>query len=695
MNIINVRAYLLVLSLTFLFNGCGTSNDITENSTNVYIQDVNVLSIKFSESNNIVTISWDNVPNAIYYSIERSNSLLGPWITLNNQIEETIYTDTGTAEKKYWYAIKAHTDRSSSRAKSVASYTFTEKNINEIENVSTEPVANNTITSDTSTSSNTDEIEEEVADIKIESIIHNGVAYDTVTSPYTGRVWLDKNLGASEACTAFNDENCYGDYYQWGRDADGHEKSTSEIIVTLANNVTPVGHNKFIVQTDVSNNWDWIEYSVDALGSARKANWSKTDGSSVCPIGFRVPTINELSNETINLTGTDKINNSIDAFNNFLKLPSAGYRQFLDGTLGALGGTVFLWSTTVESSTSHAILIHDISQVAVNEFRTDGYPIRCIQENNTLSNLLLPDDNINIVDSATLANDINTITFRGVTTVDNRYTYALSREDTNNLGYLLVYDINYLNENELPINQIKMTNFSGQHIFSYGNYLYVTGVKLQIFDISDRLNPRLVNTLNYESAWNEPTIEEGKLFLPPSLDKTESYLLDLSTPNNPSLLSTLDNTPFSILANGFIYSANQNGNVIKYQLIDNYTLSQISISDNTIFETPYYIYYGNAKLVVFGEDFYNGSKVYIYDTENNLQLLKTLDVTSVRSSGCKSNICISGNQMFDLNNLNQGVTKLNIDNVGTGDGFPFQINFTNDYSIRSGSYSLKVDKFNY
>jgi len=46
-------------------------------------------------------------------------------------------------------------------------------------------------------------------------ITHNGVAYDVVTSPYTSRVWLDRNLGATQVCTSFDDVDCYGDYYQW------------------------------------------------------------------------------------------------------------------------------------------------------------------------------------------------------------------------------------------------------------------------------------------------------------------------------------------------------------------------------------------------------------------------------------------------------------------------------------------------
>lgn len=59
------------------------------------------------------------------------------------------------------------------------------------------------------------------------AIIHNGTTYKTVTSPYTGKVWLDRNLGASQVCTGVQDANCYGDYYQWGRSFDRHQEEDS------------------------------------------------------------------------------------------------------------------------------------------------------------------------------------------------------------------------------------------------------------------------------------------------------------------------------------------------------------------------------------------------------------------------------------------------------------------------------------
>ena len=146
-------------------------------------------------------------------------------------------------------------------------------------------------------------------------IHHNGTTYATVTSPYTGKVWLDRNLGASQVCSSFDDPLCYGDYYQWGRNADGHEDSGSETNDTLATQIDPVQavvDGKFI--TNIVAYRDWA--LGDATGATRSANWSKTDGSSVCPIGFRVPNITELSAETVD----EDVINRDTAFTNFLKL---------------------------------------------------------------------------------------------------------------------------------------------------------------------------------------------------------------------------------------------------------------------------------------------------------------------------------------------------------------------------------------
>lgn len=150
--------------------------------------------------------------------------------------------------------------------------------------------------------------------------VKEAFAFGTVTSPFTGRVWMDRNMGASQVCTTHTDTACYGDYYQWGRDADGHEEFNSSISYTVATDIHNAGSayiNSNILATGID---DWTTGDPD--GSLRRANWAKTDGSSVCPVGFRVPTMAELQAETVDITDSS----NLDA--NFLKLPSAGSREY-------------------------------------------------------------------------------------------------------------------------------------------------------------------------------------------------------------------------------------------------------------------------------------------------------------------------------------------------------------------------------
>ena len=48
-----------------------------------------------------------------------------------------------------------------------------------------------------------------------------------------GRVWMDRNLGASQVATSSTDTNSYGDLYQWGRGADGHQLRISNTTSTF------------------------------------------------------------------------------------------------------------------------------------------------------------------------------------------------------------------------------------------------------------------------------------------------------------------------------------------------------------------------------------------------------------------------------------------------------------------------------
>jgi len=192
---------------------------------------------------------------------------------------------------------------------------------------------------------------------------HNGFDYCPVISSDTAKIWLDKNLGAIEVCNVPEDTECYGDYYQWGRDFDGHQKFDSDINTTQASDVNETG-DQFIIENN-----DWA--STDTDGSIRSANWSKTDGNSVCPAGYSVPTLTELTDENIDVT------------NSFLRLPFAGYRD-INGTVGHLNPDAgHLWSSDASSSPeSSKGLTYDYSfpYENVQLMRAIGLPVRCIKK---------------------------------------------------------------------------------------------------------------------------------------------------------------------------------------------------------------------------------------------------------------------------------------------------------------------------
>jgi uncharacterized protein (TIGR02145 family) len=203
------------------------------------------------------------------------------------------------------------------------------------------------------------------------AVTHNGTTYGTVTSPYTGKVWLDRNLGASRVCTAFDDTACYGDYYQWGRNYDGHQSSTSSTTSTQATDVNSAG------SSFIKGSSDWA--SVDGAGTTRTANWSATDGSSVCPTGFRVPSIAELETELFD-AGSAQIQNRDDAFSSFLKLPSAGYRYSGSGSLDDQGSRGHVWTSSVVGSVSRGVYFYSGHANSRGNYRAYGFAVRCLRD---------------------------------------------------------------------------------------------------------------------------------------------------------------------------------------------------------------------------------------------------------------------------------------------------------------------------
>ena len=198
------------------------------------------------------------------------------------------------------------------------------------------------------------------------TITHNGFTYGTLVSSYTGRTWLDRNLGASQACTSTTDEACYGDYYQWGREADGHEKANSPTTSTLVTSISNVG-NSFILSDD-----DWTIQDRDY--KLRSENWSKTDGSSVCPVGFRVPTSSEI---ILEIKEEDTTMDNIS-----LKFALSGARTNVSGNFDHIGAQGYIWTSSISGNIQPVMYWYTENAQARNDEikAAHGFSVRCIKD---------------------------------------------------------------------------------------------------------------------------------------------------------------------------------------------------------------------------------------------------------------------------------------------------------------------------
>jgi len=185
-----------------------------------------------------------------------------------------------------------------------------------------------------------------------------------VTNPITGRVWMDRNLGASRAATSLNDEEAYGDLYQWGRLSDGHQCRFSETTTIIATHTTP-GHSLFIVNNNSPYNWQ----------STQNSNLWQI-GSSVnnpCPLGYRVPTKAELDAERQTWGSQD----SEGAFASPLKLTVGGYRSGIYGgerkSVG-LGG--FYWSNSASANNRLGLFNNEVRWTG--QYLVSSGSVRCI-----------------------------------------------------------------------------------------------------------------------------------------------------------------------------------------------------------------------------------------------------------------------------------------------------------------------------
>ena len=201
---------------------------------------------------------------------------------------------------------------------------------------------------------------------------------------YNGRIWMDRNLGASEPCTSLEGNNaCWGNLYQWGRPSDGHEQRGSKIAKIGDRNCDTYLDNAFTVHI-------MDAYSDANIKETAQVNWysrcsspqnslwnSNGDGiNEVCPAGWHVATKEDFESA--------KIKDGKDAFRK-LKLTLGGIRHGIAlksyaGRVEAEGLMGRYWTSTITKR--GRIVSFDIDQVSFieNNMRSiQGASVRCVK----------------------------------------------------------------------------------------------------------------------------------------------------------------------------------------------------------------------------------------------------------------------------------------------------------------------------
>jgi len=204
--------------------------------------------------------------------------------------------------------------------------------------------------------------------------------YGVIVSPVTGRKWLDRNLGAPATPTAWNDWINYGDLFQWGRAADGHQlivrtgsqntDASGVNTTTTALSDSDIPFNSLFIISDTSP-FDWRSSYNDNL-------WQGPNGiNNPCPPGWQIPTKEEWEAEKLT---------TLSAAYQQLKLTASGFRSD-DGSIASQSILGVYWcsttgivpGTSVKGSYTMALSNTSDHPEVVPYSRAHGMACRCIK----------------------------------------------------------------------------------------------------------------------------------------------------------------------------------------------------------------------------------------------------------------------------------------------------------------------------
>lgn len=205
------------------------------------------------------------------------------------------------------------------------------------------------------------------------------VSYITVRGA-DGNIWLQQNLGSTAIATAMNDEAAYGDLYQWGRWADGHQKRDSETSTAAAEPNNPRGARemagKFL--TSSPSWWDTRELT-DTWKADNAESVTETDGCDPCKAlgqGWQLPT----QENWTTLVSAESITSAATGFASNLKLAATGYRSNTNGGFTYVGERGYYWSSGTSNTGGRFIYLSTtIANTSSGAPRGQGAAIRCVK----------------------------------------------------------------------------------------------------------------------------------------------------------------------------------------------------------------------------------------------------------------------------------------------------------------------------
>mgnify|MGYP000741681887 CR=1 FL=1 len=206
----------------------------------------------------------------------------------------------------------------------------------------------------------------EVKEVKLLSPLKETLVIEVKSK--TGRVWMDRNLGAQQVAISTDDKNAFGDWYQWGRGSDGHQNRNSPETTILSETDNP--SNYYFIINKIGT--DWRRTKNNSL-------WQGVNGiNNPCPSGFRIPTEEEWKIEMNTWISKD----IFGAFASPLKLTHAGYR-FPAGGSGYTETTGFYATSTPSYGNfqdgAQVLIVDKRESWFGSQYRADGRTVRCIK----------------------------------------------------------------------------------------------------------------------------------------------------------------------------------------------------------------------------------------------------------------------------------------------------------------------------